>query len=186
MRVLAVCRAFFRQDASGLRAFWPAHVSCDPEVRTPATPQRASPMLAQSHLCHRWAPVHRRPHRRAHRRRHLSQLRQLQWQRLHRRPLRRAHRRSHLSQLPKLHSRTNATKVTSEDRMVAGVLGGSPSGPPQPFGALVLCATGTGKAAGPRGPREELHLWTVSSNGCRRGLRRRAHRASQNLPGVAR
>ena len=139
---------FFGQDASGLHAFWLSH--CGPEVRTPATPQRASPIVAQSHLCHRWAPVQQRPHRRAHRR-HLSQLRQLQWQ---------------------LHSRTNRTKATSEVRM-ARLLGGSPSGPPQPLGALVLTATATRKAAGPRGPRKELHLWTVSSNGCRRGLRGR-------------
>ena len=47
---------FFGQGVSGLRAaFWLSH--CGPEVRTPATPQRASPIVAQSHLCHRWAPV---------------------------------------------------------------------------------------------------------------------------------
>ena len=128
------------RDASGLRVFWPSHVSRGLEVRTTATPQRASPIKSQSHLCHRRAPVHRR-----------------------------AHRHHHLCRLCRLLSRTNPTKALSKVRM-ASLLGGSPSGPKQPLGALVQCATATRKAAVPHGPRKELHLWTVSSSGCSRGL----------------
>ena len=64
--------ASLKHACGGLRhAFWEVMLrACvcsglrmSPEVSTPATPQRASPIWPQSRRCQRRAPVHRRSHR---------------------------------------------------------------------------------------------------------------------------